>query len=181
MFCHVAVQFLSLVRDNLCIQRCGVACPLPFFFCCDRLHGCFFVCASSRCGVSLSLLALFVGPDCIWLHFGKKTRRIGREPKRKPPVVCEPDWGALRSIAPGRDGHTMFGVPSEWTNAHCVPVCSANFFSEMFGWSDSVLFGPRADNNDSVAPSQGVMFLRAWRSRTGHISGFVSNSPMRPY
>ena len=38
--------------------------------------------------------------------------------------------------------------------APCVPVCSANFFTEMFGWSDSVLFGTRADNNDSVAPSQ---------------------------
>ena len=52
MFCHVAVQFLSLVRDNLCIQRCGVTYPLAFLFCCDRLHLCFFVCASSRRGVS---------------------------------------------------------------------------------------------------------------------------------
>ena len=90
----------------------------------------------------------------------KGQRRIGPEPKRKPPVVCESDWGALRSIAPGRDGHTMFGVPSEWTNAHCVPVCSVNFFTEMFGWSDSVLYVPRDDNNDSVAPSHGVTFLR---------------------
>ena len=66
----------------------------------------------------------------------------------------------------------MFGVPIEWMNAHCVPVCSANVFTEMFGWSDSVLFGPRADNNDSVAPSQGVMFLRARRSRNGAHSWF---------
>ena len=81
-----------------------------------------------------------------------------------------------------RDGHTMFGVPNEWTIAHCAPVCCAKFFSEMFGLSDNVLFGQCADNNDSVAPFQGVMFLRAWRSRQGLVSGFVvSNSPMRPY
>ena len=77
----------------------------------------------------------------------------------KPPVVCEPGLGASRSIAAGRDGHTVFGVPIEWTNAHCAPVCSANFFTEMFGWSDNVLFGQCAGNNDSVAPSQGVMFF----------------------
>ena len=175
MFCHVAVQFLSLVRDNLCIQRCCVTYPLPFLFSVvtDCTHVFLFV---------LLRVVVLVIASCNWLHFEERTTRIGHEPKREPPVVCEPDWRASRSIAPGRDGHTMFGVPTEWTNAPCVPVCSANFFPELFGWSDSVLFGTRADNNDSVAPSQGVMFLRAWRSRTGHISGFVvSKSPMRPY
>ena len=34
--------------------------------------------------------------------FWKRTRRIGREPKRKAPVACEPDLGVSRSIAPGR-------------------------------------------------------------------------------
>ena len=58
MFCYVTVQFLTLVRDNLCIQRCGVPFPLPFIFCCDRLHLCVFVCASSCCGVSYRFLHL---------------------------------------------------------------------------------------------------------------------------
>ena len=157
--------------------------PTPVsFFCCDRLHTCVFVCVSSRCGVSYRFLHLLSGQTVIGCILKKGQEGLDVEPKREPPVVCEPDWRASRSIAPGRDGHTVFGVPIEWTNAPCVPVCSANFFPEMFGWSDSVLFGTRADNNDSVAPSQGVMFLRAWRSRTGHFSGFVvSNSPMRPY
>ena len=64
-FCHVAVQFLSLVRDNLCIQRCGLPYPLPFFFCCDRLHSCVIVCASSRCGGSYRFLHLLWGQTVI--------------------------------------------------------------------------------------------------------------------
>ena len=101
----------------------------------------------------MSFLVFVAGQYVIGSHSGIKTRRVGREPKRKPPVVCEPDLGASRSIAPGRDGHTVFGDPIEWTNAHCVPVCPANFFTEMFGWSDNVLFGQCAGNNDSAAPS----------------------------
>ena len=57
MFCYVTVQFLTLVRDNLCIQRCGVPFPLPFFFCCDRLH-LYVIVSSSRCGVSCRFLYL---------------------------------------------------------------------------------------------------------------------------
>ena len=61
MFCYVTVQFLTHVRDNLCMQRCAMPFPLPFYFCCDRLHLCVFVCASSRCGVSYRFLHLVWG------------------------------------------------------------------------------------------------------------------------
>ena len=65
MFCYVVVQFLSHVRDNLCIQRCGVTYPLAFLFCCDRLHLCVFVYASSRCGVSYCFLHLLEGAQIV--------------------------------------------------------------------------------------------------------------------
>ena len=87
-----------------------------------------------------------------------------------------------------RDGYTVFRVPNEWTNAHSVPVCCANFFPEMFELSDNVLFGQCADNNDSVAPLQGVMFFacvaipqgaRFWFRRLKFIHATVSTLTIR--
>ena len=92
MFCYVPVQFLSHVRDNLCIQRCGVTYTLPFLFCCDRLLLCVFCLCIFALWCYLLLLAFVGGPGCNWLHFGEGQEGLDVSRRGRHPSYANQIW-----------------------------------------------------------------------------------------